>query len=489
MADIATALLSNDAAARPAGDTEYDRSLRDFMAMIRKTKQSQLNQQVNGNSLLQLLDPARNSISYLFVLLARKSQKLTQETLFAITDFLVSFDPIQMRYAGPEWSQLIRWVNEIYVQSQDPQIILPIRTAILRMDPLSSTFTSNHLLLVRLCLEAGLPREALPILDMDIYCLPTDPITGIDDTLMCAAHELSCMYITRGSGISLEVQVAMLQEYYYLGAYVYIGLRLYERARLFLEMVITVPVQNHAVNPLMVEAHKRMILIGLLAQGQPYKTSHLVDQASYKTMQSLSKPYDALADAFYRRDVRKFNAETDAANAQWAEDGNTGIVNQVSESLLRYRVIDLQKTYAALPVDRVATHLSLPPQATSTLLTQMIRDGHVNATITHPSASTSTTNGHPPSPILRFQAQKTSQSDSEVDRQLQSQVRRIQELSAYLKEADRKVSITKEYADWIRRSKKTDHGTAAFEDPMDLTWGPSAGRGDADDEDMMADLS
>lgn len=185
------------------------------------------------------------------------------------------------------------------------------------MDPSSSTFTTNHLLLVQLCLEANSPRQALPILDKDIYALPADPLKGIDEQYPCSDHELSCAYITLSSGISGSIQVPDVQEYYILGANIYIGLQQFDRARVFLELALAVPSQNHAVNPYMVEAYKKLRLVGLLSRGKAFGAAHLVDQAALKTIQNLARPYDALVTAFENRDLQKFYAEVDVAAVHW----------------------------------------------------------------------------------------------------------------------------------------------------------------------------
>ena len=181
------------------------------------------------------------------------------------------------------------------------------------MDPSSSTFTTNHLLFLQLCLDAGSPRQALPILDKDIYCFPGHVPKEIDQRLWCSDNDLSSTYITKGSGISGALAAVDVQEYYLLGAYVYIGLRMHDRARLFLELVLATPSQGHAVDFFMVEAYKKLLLLGLLAQGRSFKSSQTVDQSSLRTIQNLSKHYSVLVEAFQNRDLQKFYAEMDVA--------------------------------------------------------------------------------------------------------------------------------------------------------------------------------
>jgi len=350
------------------------------------------------------------------------------------------------------------------------------------MDPTAATFTTSHLLFVQSCLGLGLPRQALPILDKDIYSLPGASTRDVDEVPLCGRHELSCTYITKSSKISGEVFLPDIQEYYLLSAHVYIGLRNYERARLCLEFVIAVPTKDNAANSYMVEAYKKLLILGLLVSGEPYKTSHLTEQGAHKTLSSLCKAYESLVEAFRNRDLQRFYAEIDVVGDLWISDGNLGLVQAAAEALRRYRVIDLQKTYAAVDVDRVAVHLSLSSQATLQLLTSMIQDGHLNATIEDRSAN-GITDGKA-AVILRFLSTSSAQKSgdgSTVDNAIEAQVEKIKALSAFVKEADRRLAVTKEWADYVKRSKKADPGAAAFEDPMEMSWDPPA-----EDEDLMA---
>jgi COP9 signalosome complex subunit 3 len=199
-----------------------------------------------------------------------------------------------------------------------PAVIPYITTAILRLDPDSTTLTSNHILLLRVCLSAGLPRHALPVLDKDIYNLPTDPSKGVDERYPCAHHELSATFITKSSNISTPLTASDVHEYYLLGAHVYIGLRRYTRARLFLELVLSSPTQNVAT-PLMVEAYKKLILVSLLSTGSLSFEKGLISTQLMKSYSALSKPYDVLADVFKRRDILRLDAEIASASSVWDE--------------------------------------------------------------------------------------------------------------------------------------------------------------------------
>ncbi|CAC9884997.1 unnamed protein product [Aureobasidium pullulans] len=471
MANIVSNLASDplvDGKGVPLEDEKCDASLRKLVKYIRSLKPQDVPQQVQGKALVDAV--------------------LAQQVAL-IASFVDNFDPIQARYVGPELQQLLIWLANYYDHSRDVHasrilaLLLPltnppsqasvipyIATAILRLDPESSTLTSNHLLLLRVCLAAGLPRQALPVLDKDIYNFPSDPQKHVDDRLPCAYHDLSATFITKSSNISASLTASDVHEYYLLGAHIYIGLRRYNRARLFLELVLSSPTQNVAT-PIMVEAYKKSILVSLLSTGSLTFTKGLVNTQMIKTYSSLAKPYEVLADVFKKRDVLRLDAEIAAAAAVW---------DDVAESLRRYRVIDLQKTYAALPIEGIAAHLNLTTPATTTLLSTMVRDGHLNAMLHQPITGPDTR------PVLRFLSHNPNQPLVDQDALLKEKSVRIEQLAKHVREADRKLALQKEYVEATRRTKRAENaGAQGFEDPMDV-W--DAPQNVDQDEDMMGDL-
>lgn len=374
-------------------------------------------------------------------------------------------------------------------------LLTPLRTAILRIDPSGSTLTNNHLSYIRCCLQLKRPREALPLLDQDLLSFPYDEISGVDDRLLCdTSHGQD--YITIASGISGDMTVLTVQEYYLLGAQVYIGQRNFDRASLFLEFVLSTPSYSFAVSALMVEAYKKLILVNLVSHGQAPQVSQIVETAISRTLSQSSKPYEILAEAFRARNLAKFHAEVDAAGSCWQDDGNLGLVREAGEALRRYRVVDLQKTYTSLPIERVAKHLSMPVPETTALLQSMTQQGHLNASISSSSSSSSSsstqangaTNGTQ-TPVIRFGAWDPTKSSLQAnsDEHIRAQVARIEFLSKAIKESDRRYSLTKEYVDWLRRNKKgADAGAAAYEDPMEMDHYDGGSGDGGEDEDIMA---
>ena len=480
MADLVAALL-----AFPPDKTvsakEYDKQAVEFVRGLGKVPESNWLKHINKQNILELLNPAINSLPYLFALTtqwgaAGKDRARHEDAVTRSLIFFSSFDPIQIRYAGEYFRVLLEYAIEYYPQL-GYQDFSPIWTAMLRLDPTGGTFTSNHLRLVRLCLKAGVPSQALPILDKNIYAFPQAPPKNLPDEPLCEDYELSSNFITTKSGFSSSLKSEYVLEYYLLGAYIYIGLRNYSRARLFLECVMLTPTIGGSCSALQCEAYKKWILLGLLAQGKTYPLPRTHNQVVMKSLKAVGRAYEALADDFEKRNWRKYQAEMDAGAQVWHDDGNLRLVREVGDALLRYRVIDLQKTYAALPVSRVANHLGMPADATFRMLQEVLREGHINASIT-PSNS-----GSAGDAVLHFHFTSPAHADSD----LEAQAKRIEELTSFIRDADRRLQLSREFIDVAKRSKRGAAGPDGdLADQMDLSWDPPIADIDEDgDEDIM----
>ena len=261
---------------------------------------------------LQVLDPSINTLPYLYALHAQIQDAATKQSAAAksvavspasplwakIVSFVERFDPVQIRYGGSEFRRLVEIIAKS-VQSastvflldmhrlpdtsladsmQRRTVINTIRTAILRLDPSSSCLTSNHLLFVRLCLECREYRAALPVLDKDIFHLPSSPNTEslqVNPPFLCSAHEFSSSFITSTSHLSERLDHTHHLRYFLFGAMIYTKLRNWTRALHFLEVVITCPAANTA-SMIQVEAYKKWILVNLLANGHVRERSVLL---------------------------------------------------------------------------------------------------------------------------------------------------------------------------------------------------------------------
>jgi COP9 signalosome complex subunit 3 len=482
MTDILQTLLAfpPDNKKQRLGAKEYDKEVTQYISQLKNIHPSSWTDPVEDQSILELLDPAVNSIAYLIALnkdidANDKSDEQTETALAHALIFLTSCDPVQIRYVGDQWQQLFNWVISYYEHHGSDDLSGPVNI-LLRLDPSAGVFTPYHLRILRLALREGVPSQALPILDRNIYAYPHRTTKGVPEDLPCEEHELSNAYIHEKNGFLFKLEGKHAMEYYLLGAHVYIGLRNFSRARLFLEYVLLSPSQQHTPSALQVEAYKKWVVIGLLADGKQFPSPRTADALVWKNIRNCSKAYDALVDDFEKRDHRKFQADAEVGMQIWEEDGNLGLIQEALSALQRFRVIDLRKTYAALPVSRLAKKLDLALGEAHQLLQGMISGKHLYASLSG-SGETS---------VLRFHTGTELANAEEND--LEAQTSRIHNVIAHVRDADRRLQVSKEYIEHQKRNRRMAGGPDGdIADAMDLTFDgpPAPGLDDDGDEDIM----
>lgn len=199
------------------------------------------------------------------------------------------FDGRQIRYAGTELRRLIsmtadkaRRTSQVRSNgeaqgeatalaniAQPVAAVAPIGSALLRVDPSSSTFTSSHLVFARLCLETRAYHDALPVIDLNIYHFPPTTNKAAENSMfpyLCSNHESSCTYLTLDSGLSGKLDYRDHLRYYLFSAMIYMAMKKWKHALLFLEIVMMTPVANNA-SKMQVEAYKKWVLVSLLHKG------------------------------------------------------------------------------------------------------------------------------------------------------------------------------------------------------------------------------
>lgn len=116
----------------------------------------------------------------------------------------------------------------------------------------------------------------------------------------------------------------------------------------------------------------------------------------------------------------------------------------------------------------------------TTFLETLIRDGYLNARLERMDKSEA-------GAVLRFYLDPTQGPLAKTEKQQQQalleQTKRTNRLAGQVKDADYRLSITKEYVEYVRRQSKKAGGAGNGADPMDVSWDD----GDAD-EDIMGDL-
>lgn len=170
--------------------------------------------------------------------------------------------------------------------------------------------------------------------------------------------------------------------------------------------------------------------------------------------------------------------------ASWADkcqDCNLGLVWQILDAFRRFSISKLEKTYAALHIHQVAHRTSPDPtnyEETAAYVTHLISNGYLDAILTQSSGSAETW-------ILRFTGSTATgpQARSEQQQQykdLQRQISRTLKLGDYVRAADRRLALHKDYLDSVRKIQKAKEAGGNGDMVLGEEYPP--------DEDMMADM-
>ncbi|KAL9596924.1 MAG: hypothetical protein Q9219_005487 [cf. Caloplaca sp. 3 TL-2023] len=479
----------------PLSDAAYDKEIKHLRKALNDTPASSLTGGIsNGGDLLDILDPSINTLPYLYALLAHINANRQKASIvggalwFKTLDFFDNFDPVQVRYVGTEFRRLVVYTRDTAgASNQLGAAIRPIRSAILRLDPTGSCFTSTHLLFVCLCLETCCFRAAKPVLDNDIYEFPSSSKAQSTGQLPCSQHDTSSGFITEQSELSSPLTYRDPLQYFLYGAMVYMAIKEWRRAILFLEAVLTAPTRNPA-SRIQVEAYKKWVLAHLLANGRvPDSLPKTTSSQVAKQVRTLGKPYEALADIFKEgqskeHDMHRLYAEIQIGNHRWLEDHNLSLVLHVLDAYRQFSIVKLRDTYAALPLPSITQRISPENQnhvETAEYIVTMITNGQLNARLDRKSQD-------PQTWVLRFALSNTGTkalSEQENYEELVKQTAKVKKLADHVRETDRKLSLSKEYINWMKQSKKDmESSTQENENFLHMT-----GQNLHDDEDIMGD--
>ncbi|KAL9614247.1 MAG: hypothetical protein Q9167_001269 [Letrouitia subvulpina] len=490
------------APALPISDTEYDKQIRSIVKILSETSPSQLTGGIaNGEDLLDVVDPSINTILYLYSLrahigLSTSKQAVGQQSKnlapngplwVKAVKFLKRFDPVQIRYAGNEFVLLVEDMAKSAQSGNQPKAaIKPIRTAILRLDPTGSCFTSSHLVFLRLCLHTRAFAAAKPVLDNNVYEFPSPGKK--QSGLLCAQHESSSTFITTEPGLSRKVDYQDPLKYFLFGAMLYIGMKDWERALLFLEITLIWPIANNC-SMIQVNAYRRWVLVNLIQNGQvPSDLPKTTNPHAARQFRTLSRAYDGLADIFKEGldgelAVKRLNAEIHAGAEIWRLEFTTSLVNQIPDAFRRFSIMKLQSTYTALPLCTVTQRTSPDPNdhaETGRYIQSLIASGQLNATLSQP-------NDNPHSWILRFATSSVSgpqaRSEQQMHDELKQEMAHITKLGQHIRNSNRKLALSKEYIEVLKHAMNM--GTAEGEGMEPY---PGYGFADEIDEDITSDL-
>ncbi|KAL4937447.1 signalosome subunit 3 [Aspergillus oleicola] len=474
-------------------DEAYDRQLRDLLAHLKQP--GLVPSTVNLNEYLETVSPAIHSLSFLYLLRAqiqqlqkRSKRDIPEEVLPGGSlwkhsiRFLRSLDPIQIRYAGHEWRQLVELLaTAAQVTSKPVLAVKVIRNALERIDN-PGVFTSLHLALVKLALLSSSYTYALPIVDRLLYQFPTEPIYTHSEYPLCSEHGSNAVFLADTSGFPLKLSYRDHLQFNLYSAMIYMASRKWDQASHCLNVVISAPTTN-SVSKIMVEAYKKWILVSLLGHGKLFSTPSIVAPHVTRIYQSLTRPYISLAEAFEKGDLQKLSAEINTGQSIWRADNNSGLVLQVLDAYDKFMVIKLGKTFSALTMPDVlqrASSCSKGPHNIEEFVVSLVTSNELSAaTLSHASGNLNTA-------MLRFSrsAENHVFREDHIRSRLLQRRGALNTIARMIAQTDHTLELSQENIQFIVKHQKW---SSSSEKIGAIGSSEPGGEGDMD-EDLMGDV-
>ncbi|VUC22645.1 unnamed protein product [Clonostachys rosea] len=430
-------------------------------------------------AVLKLIDPAKNSIGYLFVLntLVNATElRIGRSSLLdAIIVILLSFDPIQVRYVGNLLLHLLEAVGT--AKLFPPRVAVEVlAAAMLRLDPNGSMFTSTHLLLANYAYETDCVEPALKVLERDITTYPI--VTQKEQRLYCDPELPLTSTISVQTGLTAPVKAATVLEYDFVRGLIYMSRREWTKARKALERVIAYPTKDKGVSKIMVDAHKKWLLVGLLSDGEVPSFPGYTSAAAKSAYNATASSYRDVAALFGTTNAVEFVGGIRSNASIWLEDGNKSLIQEVQVAYQKWQILNLRRIYREVSMHKIQEFTSsgetgeplANPQQVVSLVQRMIENKTLKGEITV---------GPEGENFLTFQDEQEWSSEKDFAREIAQAHHNIDMLSQEYKASNERLSGHRDYVRHvIREQKRVD------KDDSD------AGGFDAqiEDEDLMNDI-
>lgn len=350
----------------------------------------------------------------------------------------------------------------------------------LRLDPSGSILTSTHISLVKLAYNTDNIAPAVPVIDKSIVYYP-NMANQTQTEHLCDLSLPPPAYISRGTGLTTTLKAANVLEYDLLCGMMYCTRREWNKALDAFARVITFPTREGGTSKIMVEAYKKWVLTSLLANGKHTDPPSITGQAAQKQYSVLGKPYLTIASLFTSDDAAGLKQETEKNSAQWLEDGNSGLVQEVLSQYQAWQVLNLRDVYSKISLSEIRkqtqsaeTGSNLEKEADVEALVQtMIISGMLKGVIEKNDDGTT---------CLTFLAPSSQLSEQYFAKELAKTALRLKQLQPIFKATNERLGTNKDY---IRQVVKESKRGGDKNDPSDSIMGFQA---EVDDEDLMGGI-
>lgn len=335
-----------------------EEKLEQMMGLIKAAEEVLQKNAARLSTLLNSLDPARQSLAILCFLEVLTTTSFVRDDPEAFitqaSSFFLSCPPEQIRLAPAKPAVVSGQLKDLLVARQEhSRGILPLQAALRKVQPSAEHCTPQHADFLQLCLLARCYSAALPVLKDDIF--------EVD---------------TRATGVTPRSFLL----YCYYGGMVYVGLKRFSKALELFQHAITAPAL--ALNAITVAIYKKRTLISLISSGQVAPFPKYTPTIVQRNMKACCQEYMSLVTAYNGQDTEELQRCVSTHEATFRADHNLGLTKQVVASLYKRNIQRLTQTYLTLSLADIAEAVKLPgPHEAELHVLRMIEDGDIFAVI------------------------------------------------------------------------------------------------------------
>ncbi|KAK1318587.1 COP9 signalosome complex subunit 3 [Acorus calamus] len=358
------------------------------------------------------LDPSKHSLGYLYLLEAASSGTIVREQasefLVIASNFIDSCSAEQIRLAPDKFISVCKRIKDQVILLQMPiRGIVPLRTAIRKLQSSSERLTSLHPDFLILCLLAKCYKAGLSLLGDDI----------------------------------IEVdQPRDFFLYFYYGGMINIGLKNFQKALECLHNAVTAPMAQ--LNQMAVEAYKKYILVYLIYNGQVPSLPKYSSSAAQRNLKNYAQPYVDLANSYASGKFSELESCIETNREKFENDKNLGLVRQVVSSLYKRSIQRLTQTYLTLSLEDIARRVQLQTAKEAEMhVLRMIQDGEIFATINQKDG------------MVSFLEDPEQYKTCEMVEHIDLSIQRIMTLSKKIRAYDEQISCDPSYLSKIGKER------------------------------------
>jgi len=377
------------------------------------------------NTALETLDIQQHSLGVLTVLRARLLQNPISEwdELFnRIAIFILDCNGEQIRHWSSKFADLCHLFTDQLISRHTPIVGIPaLLKAVQKLQLSESSLTSVHADVCRLCLAAKCFAPAVNILNVDVTDISAE-----------AAEEPKYILL-----------------YFYYGGMIFTALKLFDKALYYFEACLTVP--TFAVSHIMMEAYNKYLLVSLIINGdKPKESSALPKYTSpvvNKYIRPLSSAYHDLVTGFYSNQTSELDNVINRNSSVYDNDGNMGLVRQVSIAQTRANIKRLTKTFVTLSLADVASRIGLAStDQAERHIVAMVQEGSIHARISQKDG------------MVQFDSSQERFNSVRMLSELEDRVTSCMGLNAQVSQMEEDIVLS---ASYIKKSNSTSVAAAA----------------------------